>query len=185
MLAPMRIPDTKPATELIDGRLVQKMSPKRRHQELELRWTLALRAWGGERGTALFGWRHEFRAPGRAFASLVPDVAYLSREALDELGPAASEKPPRAPEIAVEILSAGDAEGDLAWKIGAYLDAGTRVVFVVDPPRRIVVAHARASAGSRLAGAVRFGPGDTVAHPALPGFAYPIDTMFEGLYLDD
>ena len=50
MLAPMEIPETKPATELIDGRLVQKMSPKWRHQELELRWTLALRAWAGERG---------------------------------------------------------------------------------------------------------------------------------------
>jgi hypothetical protein len=30
MLAPMEIPETKPATELIDGRLVRKMSPKRR-----------------------------------------------------------------------------------------------------------------------------------------------------------
>jgi Uma2 family endonuclease len=178
MLAPMRIPKTKPATELIDGRLVQKMSPKRRHQELELRWTLALRGWAGDRGDTQHEWRHEFRAPGRGFASLVPDVAYLSQAALDELGPAASEKPSRAPEIAVEILSAGESERHLAWKIGAYLDAGTRVVFVVDPPRRTVVAHARD-------GVSRFGPGDTVAHSALPGFAYAIDVMFEALYLDD
>jgi Uma2 family endonuclease len=172
----MEIPETKPATELIDGRLVQKMSPKWRHQELELRWTHALRAWGGERARAIHEWRHEFRAPGHSFASLVPDVAYLSRETSDALGPEASEAPPRAPEIAVEILSAGESERYLAWKIGAYLAAGTRVVFVVDPPKRTVIAHA--------AGEVeRFGPGDTVRHATMPGFAYAIDAMFEGLYL--
>jgi Uma2 family endonuclease len=172
----MEIPETKPATELIDGRLVQKMSPKWRHQELELRWTLALRAWAGGRGRTIHEWRHEFRAPGHSFASLVPDVAYLSRESSDALGPEASESPRRAPEIAVEILSAGESERHLAWKIGAYLAAGTRVVFVVDPPKRTVIAHARD-------GVERFGPGDVVQHAALPGFAYPVDEMFEGLYL--
>ena len=176
MLAPMEIPETKPATELIDGRLVQKMSPKRRHQELEMRWTLALRAWGGDSADALPEWRYEFRAPGHSFASLVPDIAYLSKESLETLGPAASEKPPRAPDIAVEILSAGESERHLTWKIGAYLAAGTHVVFVVDPPKRTVIAHSR----DRVE---RFGPGDTVRHATMPGFAYSIDAMFEGLYL--
>ena len=176
MLAPMEIPETKPATELIDGRLVQKMSPKRRHQALEKRWVNALTAWADGRGDVLHEWRHEFRAPGHSFASLVPDVAYLSQAALDELGPAASEAPPRAPEIAVEILSAGESERYVAWKIGAYLAAGTRVVFVVDPPKRTVVAHARD-------GVERFGPGDVVRHATMVGFAYAIDAMFEGLYL--
>jgi len=178
MLAPIPIPETKPATELIDGRLVQKMSPKRRHQELEFRWTVALREWGGDRGGAYHEWRHEFTAPGRTFASLVPDVAYLTREILDELGPSASESPPRAPQIAVEILSKGESERNLAWKIGAYLDAGTEVVFVVDPPRRTVVAHDRN-------GVARFVPGETVTHLLMPGFAYEIDAMFDGLYLGD
>ena len=176
MLAPMEIPETKPATELIDGRLVQKMSPKRRHQKLEMRWALALHEWGGDNGDALSEWRHEFRAPGHSFASLVPDVAYLSNQSLDALGPAASEAPPRAPEVAVEILSAGESERHLTWKIGAYLAAGTRVVFVVDPPRRTVVAHGRG-------GVERFGPGDVVRHATMPGFAYAVDAMFEGLYL--
>jgi len=176
MLAPIPVPETKPATELIDGRLVQKMSPKRRHQALEARWAYAFNAWAGERGEAYHEWRHEFRAPGYRFASLVPDVAYLSREAIEALGPAAAESPPRAPDVAVEILSAGDSERDLTWKIAAYLAAGTQVVFVVDPPHRTVIAHT-------LAGMQRFGPGETVTHDALPGFAFAIDAMFEGLYL--
>ncbi|GAC1658238.1 MAG: hypothetical protein NVS4B13_00860 [Candidatus Elarobacter sp.] len=178
MFAPIRIPDTEPATELIDGVLVQKMSPKLRHQALEKRWMAAFDAWAHGRGEAYAEWRHEFGAPGSSFASLVPDVAYASYETLAELGPAGSQAPRRAPEIAVEILSAGDSVSHLAWKVAAYLAGGTIVVFVVDPPRRTVIAHSRA-------GLTRFGPGQTVAHPRLPDFAYPIDSMFEGLYLGD
>jgi Uma2 family endonuclease len=173
---PGEIPETKPATELINGVLVQKIGARLRHQALELRWTFALRAWAGDRGDAIHECRHKFRAPGFSFASLVPDVSYHSRESLEELGPAASEAPARAPEIAVEILSAGESERHLSWKIGAYLAAGTRVVIVVDPPKRTVIAHSRD-------GVERFGPGDTVRHAAMPGFAYAIDPMFEGLYL--
>jgi Uma2 family endonuclease len=171
----MPIPETRPALELIDGRLVEKVGYTRRHQALEKRWVCALRAWDGG-GIALHEWRHEFAAPGHTFASLVPDVAYLSAKALEELGRAASEMPSRAPEVAVEIRSAGESEHALTWKIGACLAAGTRIVFVVDPPRRTVIAHAKD-------GLSRFGPGETLAHPLMPGFAYAIDAMFDGLYL--
>jgi Uma2 family endonuclease len=177
-LVPDHLLDTKPATEIIDGRLVRKVSPWERHQELELRWVFALNAWAGERGKALHEWRHKFTAPGHAFASLVPDVAYVPRAVLDALGPKASQTPPRAPDAVVEILSRGDSQRNLAWKVGAYLAAGTQVVFVVDPPRRTVMAH-------DSEGTARFGPGDTAAHPSLPGFAYEVDAMFAGLYLGD
>ena len=176
MLAPIRIPETKPATELIDGRLVQKLSPKRRHQALEKRWMAAFDTWAAGRGEALTEWRHEFHAPGHAFASLVPDVAFASASTIEALGLEASEAPPQAPEIAVEILSAGESESRLKWKIGAYLAAGTTVVFVVDPPHRTVIAHA-------VDRVTRFGPREVVWHPRLPGFAFAIDAMFEGLYL--
>lgn len=176
VLEPVPIPTAKPAIELIDGRLVQKMSPRRRHQALEKRWMLAFDAWAGDRGETYTEWRYQFRAPGRAFGSLVPDVAFLSGEALAELGPAASEVPPRAPTTAVEILSPGDSKRELTWKIGAYLTAGTLVVFVVDPPRRTVAAHASD-------GVTRFGPGEIVTHPSMPGFAYAIDEMFDGVYI--
>lgn len=182
MAIPIEIPEIKPALELIDGRLVRKMSPKRRHQALEMRWTCALQEWAGERGEALPEWRYEFQAPGYDFASLVPDVAYLSREAIDELGAAAAELPQRAPEIAVEVISKGDSMRRLARKTAMYLAAGTAVLFVVDPPRRTVVAHSR-TADAKGTTSVRFGPGEVVTHPAMPGFAFSIDAMFEGLYL--
>jgi Uma2 family endonuclease len=176
MLLRIHIPDTTPETELIDGRLVQKMSPKRRHQALEKRWVAAFDAWSRGRGEALTEWRHQFTVPGGTFASLVPDVAYMSHAALDAIGPADAEAPPCAPEIVVEILSRGESERNLVWKTRAYLEAGTLVVFVVDPPKRTVIAHARD-------GVTRFGAGETVVHAALPEFAYGVDAMFDGLYL--
>jgi Uma2 family endonuclease len=176
MFAHISVPETQPATELVSGSLVQKRGGELRHQELRKRWTCALNAWGARRGAALHGWQHEFSAPRHCFAVLVPDVAFQLAETLAALGPEGSEAPAYAPEIAVEILSIGEPELPLDWKIGAYLAAGTKVIFVVDPPRRTVVAHA-------VDGVTRFGPGETVRHPALPGFAFAIDAMFEGLYL--
>ncbi len=168
--------DWKPPFEIVDGRLERKMSPRRRHQVLEKRWVAAFDAWAAGRGEGLTEWRHTFTAPGKGFASLVPDVAYASFETLERLGPRAAEAPPQAPEVAVEILSPGESRRVLDWKVEAYLAAGARVVFVVDPPRRTVVAHAPD-------GVSRFGPGEIVSHPALPGFAFPVDAMFAGLYL--
>jgi Uma2 family endonuclease len=173
---PVPIPAAKPPMELIDGALVQKLGGTLRHQSLEKRWLQAIRAWSGDQGQTLHEWRHQFGAPRYGFASLAPDVAHLSAEAISELGPEASEAPPRAPDIAVEILMDGEPPSDIEWKIGAYLAAGTRVVFVVDPSDRKVLAHASG-------GITRFGPGDLVTHSSMPEFAYPIDEMFDGLYL--
>jgi Uma2 family endonuclease len=170
------IPETKPAYELIDGRLVQKMSPKQRHQELEFRWVTKLRSWVDESGNALAEWRVNFRAPGRRWGSLVPDVAYFSGESLSKLSPEQREEPPIAPDAVVEILSAGDAANDLDWKVGAYLAAGTKVVFIVDPPAQTVIAH-------DPRGVTSFAAAEVLVHSALPGFSYALDEMFKGLYL--
>jgi Uma2 family endonuclease len=43
-----------------------------------------------------------------------------------------------APDLAVEVLSPGDRPGEVLAKVGDYLDAGARLVWVVDPERRLV-----------------------------------------------
>ncbi len=60
----MVIPDTKPATEYVDGRLVQQVSPKRRHALLQQRLILAFAAWPQCPGEALPEWRFNFIAAG-------------------------------------------------------------------------------------------------------------------------
>jgi Uma2 family endonuclease len=47
---PLLVPETKPATEFLDGRFVQKMSPFGLHGRAQLAVAGALRAWAGGRG---------------------------------------------------------------------------------------------------------------------------------------
>jgi Uma2 family endonuclease len=56
------------------------------------------------------------RLPGRA----------LPRQAIFEV----------APDLAVEILSAGNTEGEMRMKISEYFRAGTRLVWLIDPEAR-------------------------------------------------
>lgn len=71
----------------------------------------------------------------------MPDVGYLSYERMSREEQELTGSPAVAPDAEVEVLSPGDAVGDVAEKIREYLSAGTNVVFIVDPDLRTVVAH--------------------------------------------
>src|SRR5881628_3691553 len=43
----------------------------------------------------------------------------------------------RAPDLAVEVLSPGDRPGEVLAKVADWLSAGTRLVWVLDPERRL------------------------------------------------
>lgn len=135
------IPDAKPAYELIDGQLVQKMSSKTRHALLQQAIAATLGAWAGEALAVGTEWRFRI-ADGAQRHALVPDVACVARERLLAVPRGeAREEPPFAPDIAVEILSPGDDQGLLNLKIGAYLRTGARLVLIVDPLDRTMRAH--------------------------------------------
>jgi Uma2 family endonuclease len=65
-----------------------------------------------------------------------PDVAFVSRERLPD--PMDLGYPALAPDLAVEVLSPGDRPGETLGKVGDWLTAGSRLVWVVDPARREV-----------------------------------------------
>ena len=45
------------------------------------------------------------------------------------------------PDFAIEVLSASNTPGEIARKLGEYFSAGTELVWIVDPVRRVVVVH--------------------------------------------
>src|SRR2546425_11810729 len=45
--------------------------------------------------------------------------------------------PALAPDLAVEVLSPGDRPGEVLAKVADWLSAGTRLVWVLDPERRL------------------------------------------------
>lgn len=81
-----------------------------------------------------------------------------------------------APDLAVEVLSPSESPADLAEKLADYRVAGTSLVWVIDPARRtvMVIADGESIATLGLTDTLRGGG-------VVPGFACPVDELFEGL----
>ncbi|MBV9334230.1 MAG: Uma2 family endonuclease [Candidatus Eremiobacteraeota bacterium] len=165
------LPETKPETEWVRGRPLQKVSPQRDHSRLQGALVIELNRWAHGRGEVGPEWRFRIAPPGEVRRPLVPDVSYVSNARLRDLTDEQLQIPPLAPDVAVEILSPDDRRIDLDDKIGVYLRAGSSLVIVVDPQRRIVELH-DATVTTRL------DESDTIQHAALPGFAYSVAELF-------
>jgi len=165
------LPGTKPETEWVRGRALQKVSPQRTHSRLQGALAMRLDRWATGRGEVGPEWRFRVAPPGEVRRPLVPDVAYVSNERLRPLSDKELEIPPLAPDVAVEILSPDDRRADVDDKIGVYLRAGSSLVIVVDPQQRAVELHDRAET-------LRLDETGTIEHWVLPDFSYPVRELF-------
>ena len=67
-----------------------------------------------------------------------PDVAFVSTERLPENREKSSPVPP---DLAVEVVSPSDKQYDVTEKAFAYLKAGTRLVWVIEPVAKTVMVY--------------------------------------------
>lgn len=164
---------TKPASEWIAGRVVQKVSPTARHANAQGRLVAALLAWADASGAGRVGTEWEFRIapPGETPRSLVPDVAFLSYERLGFDQDRAAQRPNVAPNVAIEVLSPRDRRSYIQEKIRVYLAAGTAAVAVADPERETVTIY-DAEGGRTLQA------DETFRHPELPGLSLRVASIF-------
>ena len=103
---------------------------------------------------------------------LAPDVAFVLRDRLPTDGlPAGFWR--GAPDLAVEVLSPGDGAREADDKTRAWLDAGARVVLMVDSRARTMTEH-RPGIPSRILGDSEIWDGDDV----VPGFSLPVADAF-------
>ena len=163
--------ETKPETEWVRGRPLQKVSPQRDHSRLQGALTTELGRWAASRGEVGPEWRFRVAPPGEVRRPLVPDVAYVSNERLRPLSDEEIQLPPLAPDVVVEILSPDDRRIDVDDKIDVYLRAGSSLVIVVDPQQRVVELH-------DLAMTACLDETSVIEHPALPEFSYPVRDLF-------
>jgi Uma2 family endonuclease len=101
------------------------------------------------------------------------DVAFVRRERLPDpepLGYAAL-----APDLVVEVVSPGDRAGETLTKVGAWLTAGTRLVWVVDPARRLARVY-RQDGSEALLDEGQSLDGEDV----IPGFRCLLGPIFSG-----
>ncbi len=101
-----------------------------------------------------------------------PDVAFVRTERVPATLPRGFFDGP--PDLAVEVLSPGDRASEVSAKIQDWLDAGCRLVWVVDPQTRTVTVYRSRSE------IVVLTAGDTLlVGDLLPGFSVPVGEIFE------
>lgn len=165
------LPETKPETEWVRGRPLQKVSPQRTHSWLQGALVIELSRWALGRGRVGPEWRFRVAPPGEIRRPLVPDVSYVSNGRLRTLSDDDLEIPPLSPDVAVEILSPDDRRIDVDDKITTYVKSGSALVIVVDPQHRTVELHDPAAV-------VRLSEDERIEHAALPGFSYAVRALF-------
>lgn len=104
---------------------------------------------------------------------LTPALAFVGRQHLSPDGN--RHRVQGAPDLAVEIVTPSRDAGDLHDRALDYLEAGARVVWVVDPAERSVAVYHGGSRVDVLA------DGDLLdAAPLLPGLSLPVSALFGG-----
>ena len=163
--------DEKPYKELYDGVVRAKVSPQSDHAKVALGCGILFSRWAGARGDVGVEWR-VYLVEG---TTLVPDVAFFSRERLALLSSTESQKPPFAPDIVIEVRSPDDRDENIRRKTELYLTHGATIVLNVDPAARTVLAiDARSETTLR--------EGDVVQHPAFPDLHIAVSEIFAPLH---
>jgi Uma2 family endonuclease len=130
----LSIPDKR--TELVRGVLVVRGPAGGRHGRVAM--NVALELWSYVRTHQLgvvYAAETGFTLARRPDTVRAPDVAFVHRDRLPTPEPIGF--PDLAPDLVVEVISPGDRPGELLAKIADWLSAGTRLVWVIDPERRL------------------------------------------------
>lgn len=159
--------------ELVEGVLHEMPPPGFEHGQVSIRVASLLSAFVRPRGLGVVTGETGFRLAADPDTVRAPDAAFVAADRL----------PPRdqrrgylrlAPDLAVEVLSPDDRPRAVAAKTRAWLAAGVRILWVIDPVARRVTVHAPGQP------AVEAGPGDALdGGEALPGFVLPVGDLFD------
>lgn len=132
----LALPETQPASEYIDGYILQKPMPQGKHSTIQRDLTMAVKP--QKRGRVFPELRCTFG--GR---SIVPDIAIFTWERIprDEDGSIANQFS-LAPDWMVEILSPDQSQTKVTKKILFCLQQGTQLGWLIDPTEQTVFVYA-------------------------------------------
>ena len=171
----LQLPETEPASEFQDGRIIQKVSPQGKHSLLQIDLATRLNSVARPARSGVAFSELRFTFSGR---SIVPDVSFVAWERIprDPSGEIADHffLPP---DLAVEIISPDQEISDLVEKLSFCVQNGTRLGWLIDPAKkRVTVFRPDRSPESLETGTLS-------AEPVLPGVAFTVEEVFGWLIL--
>src|ERR671937_2680661 len=160
-------------TELVRGQLVVREPPGTYHGWIQAKLLIRLGQYVMTNHLGdVFGQDTGFKIASDPDTVRAPDLAFVRREHLSTIlrrGYAAV-----APDLVAEILSPDDRPGEVLTKVGDWLDAGVKLVWVIDPDR--AAAHVHRSDGSLL---VIDSHGSLDGEDVVTGFSCPLSDILE------
>ena len=135
----LKMPDDGFCYELVKGEL-RKMAPaSHKHGKVTVRltWRLAQHVETHRLGI-VYAAETGFIIARDPDTVRAPDVSFIRQEVLDQSGEPDEAYWPGAPDLAVEVIPPGDTYTEVEEKIADWLEAGTRMVIVINPRKRMV-----------------------------------------------
>jgi Uma2 family endonuclease len=174
----LALPETKPYREFLAGEVIEKVAPDAAHGKIVIRLGQQIENSVEEQDApleVLTEVRHEDRAQDWIY---LPDVSVTRRDRLPANWLERRQGPPRVtPDFAIEVLSPDDERDDVSTRIEQYMNAGLRLLWILDPETETVAVHEPGKAG-RLYRA----PDVLDAGPVFPQFRLDIGAFFDRIY---
>jgi Uma2 family endonuclease len=135
----LRLPETKPASEYINGQIIQKPMPQGKHSSIQTELSTTVNAALKSRRVARAFSELRCTFGGR---SIVPDVSVFTwtRISRDENGEVANVFP-LPPDWTIEILSPDQNQTKVTKNVLYCLDHGTEMGWFIDPDQRTVFVY--------------------------------------------
>lgn len=160
-------------TELVQGRLIVREPPGTEHGRVSAKLCYLV---------SDFVHRHKlgivcaqdtgFKIRSNPDTVRAPDLAFIASSrvsAVQKRGYAAL-----APDLVAEVVSPGDRRGELLAKVGDWIDAGSLLVWVIDPERREAQVHRPDGSVSLISA-----EGTLEGEDILPGFRSRLDEVLD------
>ncbi|HEV7903802.1 MAG TPA: Uma2 family endonuclease [Pyrinomonadaceae bacterium] len=169
----LAMPDDGFRYELVEGEL-RRMSPAgHNHGRIVMRLAIPLGKFIADHNLgAAYAAETGFKLKSNPDTVRAPDVSFIRRERVEEIGETEGFWP-GAPDLAVEVNSPGDRVGEVEEKVQEWLDAGTRLVWVVSPKLRVVTVYRSLTDIVTLTEKDLLDGGEVV-----PGFQFPVAELF-------
>jgi Uma2 family endonuclease len=174
----LAMPEAAPPLELIDGEVVQKAMPGPKHSKMVAELIYLLMSFLRERNDADVDTelRHVRRDEDWTF---LPDISVTFRARRGKPAGAMGNDPVEVmPDFVIEVLSPDDQSGRTAQRISHYMDAGVRLLWLVDPDIERVSVWMPGALGRDVAP-----PAKLSAAPVLEGFEVDLEALFARLHV--